>query len=772
MGSAATIVTVGGTTYTGGSGAGSRDAAGFQALDELTLHLDEGYDTLVYTIYGHGTLPPWTTGTPVSLSVNGTVVFNGDIDDFSSHQTNMGWAMQFRSLGLKKRADYAPVVGLDGSGVAGYNRSPTGDPLYSPTLAGQSVGQIISSVLRVVPTATLLDALGIGAYTTLTPPTLPAATVADLANLTVVPPTPVLLQGQNVFNACVDLCRNWHPKYVLWIQPDGTIRATNLFTMTANAFVIPNEAGAADTVTWPTISRDTADCRTQVQIIGQSITVAVCSLQSGTLIAGWTSMEQSTWTIKSFTQPTDSYDQGAVSSVTTSSCTVTSDYPTATWVTNFWTGRQGHITLIDPAGTGINITDNRLITSNGSLAAGGSATVTWDATTPLNSLSYTRYIILGQNTPEALVGRLFLIRDPNTGLTGVNTYVGANLEQTFPYPVAFSNNSNYGGAAGGLTSTPVANIFYSSNGLAPYTSFPATIQINQQLGAVVFTEPVVKAIALDSTLEVGWPASFAQGLYFDVVVAIPYNRGGMVAQAPSSGFSGTAFTVDGITRPLQLYIPAFNYLNLTANMITLANEYLTVFQDAIVEGSIGYRTFPTAFNPLVFPYALTLSTTGVTNWFDGLNLPVRSVSLKWPQGTGMQHEVGFNFSNRHRPFQGNDLYIRPLPGFSGGQGLGQGDTFQGLDYSGLGGLPPMLGLPGDGGNGQIVMPMPQPPPPTPPPGPLNPSLPPQAPGSPPVSPPAPAPPAPAPAPAPAPPLRNKLSDRRGKSTPDSGDDTE
>jgi hypothetical protein len=713
--SAATIVTVGGTTYTGGVGAGTRTAAGFQAIDELTMHIDEGYDTLVFTIFDHGTLPPWTTGTPVSLSINGTTVFNGDIDDFGTHQTNMGWAMQFRSLGLKKRADYVPVLGLDGTGIAAYNRSPT-DPLYSPSLAGQSVGQIIASVLKVVPTATTLNALGIGAYTSLTPPTLPAQTVTDLAALTVVPPTPVLLQGQNVYNACVDLCRNWHPKYVLWMQPDGTIRATNLFTMTANAFVIPNEAGAADTVTWPTISRDTADCYTQVQIIGQSIVAAVCSLQAGTLAIGWTSGQQSAWNITAFTQPTDSYDRGNLSSVTTSSCTVTSDFSTAFWATNFWTGRQGYISLVNPAGTGIFITDTRFITSNGALTAGGSASVTWDSTTPLDSLSFTRYVIMGESSPEALVGRSFLIRDPNTGATGVSTYVGSHLELRFPFPTSFSNNTGYGGGAGGLTTTAVANIFWSKDGNPPYISFPATIQVDQSLGGVIFTEPVVKPLAPPNVLANGWPASFSQGLYFDVQVVVPYNRGGMVAQAPSSGFSGTAFSVDGISRVLTLPIPAFNYLNLTANMVTLANEYLAVFQDAIVEGSISYRTFPTAFNPLVFPYALSLTTTGTTNWFDGLNLPVRSVTLKWPQGSGIQHQVDFQFSNRHRPFQGQDLYLRPLPGFSGDGhlSLGQGDQFQGGDYSGLANLPPSISVPGDGGDGQIIMPMPQPPPAQPP----------------------------------------------------------
>ena len=32
---------------------------------------------------------------------------------------------------------------------------------------------------------------------------------------------------------------HWHPKYALWIKPDGTIRFTNLFTMSRNALKLP-----------------------------------------------------------------------------------------------------------------------------------------------------------------------------------------------------------------------------------------------------------------------------------------------------------------------------------------------------------------------------------------------------------------------------------------------------------------------------------------------------------------------------------------------------
>ena len=121
--------------------------------------------------------------------MGGTLVFSGDTNGYTDrYDDDAGWVRAYSFLGLRNRADYIPVTDAVTLTDTAIFNLPGDDPDFIGSRAGLTVGQIVSEVLTMLENATELDGLGIGAYTSLTPPTLPSATVSDLAALTVIPP--------------------------------------------------------------------------------------------------------------------------------------------------------------------------------------------------------------------------------------------------------------------------------------------------------------------------------------------------------------------------------------------------------------------------------------------------------------------------------------------------------------------------------------------------------------------------------------------------------
>ncbi|MDE2106710.1 MAG: hypothetical protein KGL39_56365, partial [Patescibacteria group bacterium] len=514
--------------------------------------------------------------------------------------------------------------------------------------------------------------LGVGAYVSTSPYTLPAATLTDLANLTVVPPRTVILEGPGIINELEALITKWHPKYALFIQPDGTIRIVNIFTLPAQTLVVPGETGSSDPLTWPNFTSSIDGCYTAVQAIGKDIQMAVLRVSDGTLIAGWSGTDQSTWTINDYLQPKDGYDWGTITALTTTQATVKSHDTSVTWSTNFWQTRIGHITLVDTASSGIQMMENRTVTACAAMTAGGTATVSWDASLPLPGLSYSSYILIATAGSKVDVGRLYLVREPHTGATGTSTFIGPRLLPASPRPLAFANNgrtanSVLGSAAGGLTSGPVAQVIWSSTGNAPYMAYPVTLQVVPSVGGVRFDEPDVRATSLMSTLQTGYPTTYANGKPVDIVVMCPYNRGDLTTRKPASGYSGTAYSVDGLQRVLTLFIDDWTYEADTTNIAQLCQEHLDTVQDIVWEGSVTYRGYP-SFNPLAMGYSLSLSIAGASAPWDSVNHPVRTATVRWNPGEGLLHCVDFSVSNKKRPFSGDELYIHPAAFGQGAQG--------------------------------------------------------------------------------------------------------
>jgi hypothetical protein len=686
-----------GTVYSGSPYSGATSTWSSISLfgPVLTLSMDD-YDTFEFNVLACGPTLPLIPGLPVRVITSNddgsspVIRFVGDLQRPDDKHGDLGWAVGYQCTGLKRRADYCPLLATDGSGVANFNLA-NDDPLYLFALAGQTVGQIVTAVLQAPATAAALNGVGVGAYITVAGVlTLPSTTVADLANLTIVPASPVQLQGAQVLNTLESFIQQWMPRFSLWVRPDGTIRVQDIFGFTPNAIVMPGASGSFAPAEGLQYSIDLTGCFTAVAIIGVDIQGTVLSLVAGTLKAAWTTTEQNNWTASDASTPKGASDDGTTSTVTSNSCVVTSNHPLASWVVNYWNSNGGVIVLYDLAGTGIAITETRQVTSCTALTAGGSATITWDSSNPLDSTSYTTYQLFASGSPQAEVGRLFNVREPASGALGTATFVGPRLYPRFPYGWAWAQNNNLIT----LLYWPTAKVMWSQTGAYPWIEEPVGVQLNPLTGQINLTQPaqVISAAMAGQTqgLSAGFPANTYQGLYYDVQVAVPYNRGDITAQAPSSGYSGTAYTTFGIERTMVIPIPSFTFAGNTPSMALLAAEHLKVVQDAVVDGSVmlHWDDWSPAWDPLTIGYSVGITVAAATGQLDGLNLPVRSVRFEWPNGGPDRHKITLSFSTLHRPFEGDALYLHPAfaPTGWGTQGT---DLFIGGEVMGQSGMTSM-----------------------------------------------------------------------------------
>lgn len=653
-----TILNVGGVDYDGGPS--GRPAQGIFDLS-LTISVEDEW-TLEFSVLKCGSDAPFPPNSAVTLTTtedDGTspvLRFVGDIQRPEVRPGEAGLMWGYACTDLKHRARHVTLRASDGSGTASFNLTPD-DPLALYSLQGRTVGQIITLVLTNTFNAPALAAVGVGAYTSLSPPTLPSLTAADLAALAVVPREPVQLQGIGILNTIEGLLQRWHPQYALWVQPDGTIRVRSIFGFANAAVTLATDSAPGDDVEWPEYSVDLAGCYTAVRFVGLDIAAATLSTVDGTLSNAWTTTQQNAWTIRDFLQPKDASDEGDASAITSTSCTVKSDHATVAWALNFWQTREGWIRLFNPAGTGIDIFEDRLVTACTALSAGGTATISWDATLPLAGTGYTRYKLIGRNGPLALVSRKFHVREPATGNLDLLTFVGSRLYPRFPRGAWVAS---YSSAI--QIFYPRAVVRWSQGGAWPWFEEAVDVQVDPSTGTLTLKEPAVSKFAEMSTLLKGYPADFAHGLPYDVQVTVPYNRGVLTASAPASGWAGTAYTSYGLQRPMVIPVDSYVYAGDTAAMATLAAEHLAVVQDAVVEGSTLFHGIPAAFDPMVPGAALTFHAPGQTTPIDGLALPVRSARTQWPNAGAEINTVSVRFSNLKRPFQADSLYLHPAFG--------------------------------------------------------------------------------------------------------------
>lgn len=691
-----TVVTIAGVAY---------DKVGRPAArvrpDTLELSLDGGFDSFAFSEIGGSPVPSWADGDTVSVTwvrddLSEHLVFSGRVDDVSHTPTPEGWVISYQALSSRHRCDHVPVTNFDRTGSISFNRSPE-DPEYTADEAGLTVGEIITILLTVVETATALDALGVGGYTDLDPVTLPSATVADLAVLDAVPATQVVFQGEGVVDQIDQFLQHWMPSRALRVEADGTIRFLDTRDVgPGGAFVpvdvtLPNATTGGDPVTWPSLRRSTARCATRVVIRGAAeVEAAMLSTFDGTLAKVWSPTEQSNWTYSDFTQPKDAYSEGSVTSMTGNSAVLDPDDAARAWGSNFWSGREATLFLYAPLGTGLTMTLTRPVTANAALTAGGTASVTWDAAWPADSTGYTKYKLIGGAGGNAEVGRLYEVREPHTGDTGLDTLIGAHLVRRSPLPIKVANNSGYISVH-----YPQGFVWQNAPDEDPGMELPLNVEVIPTLGRFRFYEPIVNVFGDPADLESGYPTTRAGGLPGDVRVIAMYSRGTLEAIAPANSgvghdvpeYDGTAHSIDGIAITKTIDLPAWTNRGDHPRLLELAQQYLDVLKDVVYEGQCEYYGEP-PWDWWAFSTAINFLCPPHTGLWEDMNAPIRSVRLSWPQNEGMRHKFALGFSNRRRPHSGDDLYLPAAFSYqgldtSGAVGVMNGTPVSGID-SGMG----------------------------------------------------------------------------------------
>src|SRR5512135_890974 len=608
-------------------------------LGTLVAYARDGIPSLSLYRRG-GALPglpdPWL-GQPVVLTINGTTYFRGDVVSVSPdyEADGPGWVLAYQCLGLRYRGNLVPLTdentGLD---TAPFNLQPE-DPAYLASRAGRSVGQILAAVLTMPTNAANLSGLGLGGYTSLGPPALPADTTADLAALAMIPPAPVHVGGEKLIGALDGLLAQWAPNYSLWIDPGtGAFRFLDLRGFAPHTFTL-----GTDPVRPCPLVRDTTDCFTRVEVRGQPLTEPwMLSLSNRGLVEdfghdGLTSDQaKAAWVPANFAQPGPAQDQGTCTCASTTTVTVASADPTAAWGADAWdqtdAGRHGILTLADPAGSGLTQYATRRVVANTALAPGGTATLSLDL--PLPITSYSSYTLFGLQGGASVVWRQYRAADPA---------VGAALQNFFAYPVPYVGA---GGASVSLTSAPIGSVLWSLNGRPPYNEFPLPFTQDPGAGTFLFVAP---------TWEV---ANHAPPADVRVLAAVATGANRAVAPADAAGaprHDGTSHAVEGLARTLVVTVDAWRDPANAAAMAAYAADLLDSVKDTVVEGEITYLGL---FEPAL-TMGLAANVTGrgyTTGWelltsFDGHpGLPIVEVELTWNYRGPVAHTIRLRCSNR------------------------------------------------------------------------------------------------------------------------------
>jgi hypothetical protein len=553
-----------------------------------------------------------------------------------------------------------------------YNIDPTQDPQhYDATRAGRTIGEIIADVLTFDDNATLLDGLGIGNYTSLSPPTLPTVTTDDLDALTVIPPYPVYVQGEKLLGAIEQVLTNVYPNYVMEIQPDGTIRFTNLRACTNHVLTLDGD----DLIEPTEIARDCSNNYSRVVVRGQpQIESVVVTLSEGTLQedfawGSYTNAQAKTnWSVSDYNEAGSSQDAGSCTCNSTLSVTVDSDSSTANWTADELdqtsTGRHATLYLYDTIGTGITQFVGRPVTANTALTAGGTSDLTLAYALPVTS--YDRYRLYLQTSPANQVWRKYKV---------ANTDVGAALVNYFPYPQAFAYSASQ------ITSvtSPTATICYSTSGSPPYTEVPLSFTVDPSTGTILFTKPT--SLVFGGGTDVTPPSDVR------AILAVAVGKLRAIYPADVSGvaqYQGTFNTVEGGERTLFVTVNDWvDPVNQT-QMDAYAQAVLESVQDTVCSGNV--VAWDLLSYARVAGASVTIEGNGFSTGWESFSddvahpgLPIRSVSLTWDSG---QIRTELSCHNHYAAFS-SALFMPPARQF---QPLGGefGSTFSAFTQEGMG----------------------------------------------------------------------------------------
>jgi hypothetical protein len=623
-------------------------------LDRLVPYVKGGIPELHFSriLPALAALPDAWSAKSVTLTMGGTLRFSGDVVGYvDRYHDEASWVREYRALGLRNRADYLPVTdSVTLTDTAVFNL-PGDDPNFVGARAGLSVGQIVTQILTMTGNAVALFNAGIGAYTSMGPPTLPAATVTDLAALTVIPQWRVAISGERILQSLENFVQTCHPNHWLHVQPDGTIRFLDLRGTSANTLTL----GGDPRLGMPSLTRDYSECFSQVEVRGNTIAVPMTlqtlpwqgssssdgGLQEAFAWNGFTNAQAKTnWTPASFNQPSingDSNDFGTCTCTDTTHVVVTSHDNTATWAVNFWaqgTGEaQGQIYVYSDIIPGIGQLYAARIVANTALAAAGTSILTLDR--PLPAVTYNSYQIWGLALNGSVVWRKYKVSNSN---------IASALLNFFPYPVPIRGAN---GTSAAMTSVPVAEIQWSNNGSPPYNTSAMGLTVDPVGGYIYLDRPSALVFGTQTTA----PSN--------VIAFLPVANGSLAVYSPSSStYGGTSFTVEGIQRTKVITVRDWKDYSNTSTMQTFASEFLDSVKDVVVEGTVPY--FGLAASQYLAPgQNVSIAGSGYVTGYESLALPVVSAEVLFQSGPqGTSYMTTLQLSNRRGRFN-SDNFLRP-----------------------------------------------------------------------------------------------------------------
>jgi hypothetical protein len=613
-------LTIGGTAYTVSGRATAR-----MLLDRMCLSVDDA-DTLEFHDFGRSLPPQFHPGQTVEWDDAGPApYFKGEIVQAQSAFTQLGWCTGYQCRGLKYVGNKIPITNpFDSSGVITFNL-PSTDINYVPALSGQSIGAILQAVFT--DHAAALTAIGIA-----------GVVVADYTPLTLVPPQPVTFQGP-LFNSIDTFLDQWAGLYSCWVEYHAATSDWRIRIVSQAAFGAATLTLGTDPIDPPTISRDSTGSYSRVLYRGRNhVEALIGSVRDTTLVPIWSAPDQAAWKWSDFSQPAGATDYGTISTLTSTTALVTSHSGSTHWITNFWSINEGTIWNINPAATGILQQEVRAIIACTAMTAGGTATITFDR--PLANGGYTNYQMTCQPPGTKVdVWRRY-------GLS--NTFAAAHLVRMFNADVAWGNMGSVV-----RTSYPIGAIVSGSS------YFPATFEIDPTTGTIRFDQPTVSTLNSQQALDLGGAGVKAPD---DVLALIAYARGTLTSVAPSSGFQGTFFTADGVSRTWTIDDPGWINAGAQAQYDALAQAKLDTVKDTVLTGSCVYNGKYVA--GLTRGMLLNIAGTGYTTGYEAIAAVVRSVTLEWPDAGANAFTTTLAISSRRKQGTGDTFYAHPA--FTGG----------------------------------------------------------------------------------------------------------
>jgi hypothetical protein len=635
-------------------------------LHSLTFHCDSA-DELEFSQVAVGLGgASWHRGAPVQLQVplddgsGGSADFAGEIVSRSFAPGPQGYVIGYLARGLRHVIDRTVAVTNPGLPPGSFTFNlPSDDQDYVPAYSGLSVGQILKVVLDAHLAALAAAPVGVAGYT-----------LADfgLSALAVVPPRPVTLAGP-LMAAIGGLLEDWAGQICCVVRYEPGTSDWRIRFLDTAAFTPQTLTLGVDPVDLPAITEDsgTAASRTLARGYGDVRGVWL-STRDGTLLETYpaangtpnptgnptvNAASEAAWKLTDFTNPGNAVDVGAVTSVTGNTATVSSDSGTRTWAVNFWNGIQAVLYLEDPTaatgGAGVDPFEQRIVTACTALTAGGTATITWDASQPVSSATITRYRLVGR-----AVGGL---NECYRSFAPASALIANALVARAPYPVPAANATT-----AQLTNYPMGLIQIALAGI------PQTPQVDPVNKRFLFPYPTVKFGNTDAALAAGGAAVTAPT---DVQVFALYSAGALQVACPADtvgyggahtpNYDGDFYTEDGVARTEIIDLgDGWTYAGATAATQTLACVQHATTKNVVRSGNVTYRG--------KLAWALTLGNqlnlaanygAAYTTGWEAAAMLVRSARLEWPQDGGSLFLTHLAANNQRRRATGLQEYESP-----------------------------------------------------------------------------------------------------------------